>query len=63
MLEKCIPAKGCNEIRAHLYFMVKVLLLLLLLLLPLVLRYKRASIPYALIPGVVFCCVVLVDML
>ena len=33
MLEKCIPAKGCNEIRAHLYFMVKVLLLLLLLLL------------------------------
>ena len=33
MLEKCIPAKGCNEIHAHLYFMVKVLLLLLLLLL------------------------------
>ena len=30
MLEKYIPAKGCNKIRAHLYFLVEVLLLLLL---------------------------------
>ena len=31
MLEKYIPAKGCNKIRAHFYFLVEVLLLLLLL--------------------------------
>ena len=30
MLEKYIPAKGCNKIRAHFYFLVEVLLLLLL---------------------------------
>ena len=30
MLEKYMPAKGCNKIRAHLYFLVEVLLLLLL---------------------------------
>ena len=29
MLEKYIPAKGCNKIRAHFYFLVEVLLLLL----------------------------------
>ena len=28
MLEKYIPAKGCNKIRAHFYFLVEVLLLL-----------------------------------
>ena len=27
MLEKYIPAKGCNKIRAHFYFLVEVLLL------------------------------------
>ena len=31
MLEKYIPAKGCNKIRVHFFFLVKVLLLLLLL--------------------------------
>ena len=31
MLEKYIPAKGCNKIRAHFYLLVEVLLLLLLL--------------------------------
>ena len=30
MLEKYIPAKGCNKIRAHLFLFVEVLLLLLL---------------------------------
>ena len=30
MLEKFIPANGCNKIRAHFYFLVEVLLLLLL---------------------------------
>ena len=30
MLEKYMPAKGCNKIRAHFYFLVEVLLLLLL---------------------------------
>ena len=30
MLEKYIPAKGCNKIRAHFYLFVEVLLLLLL---------------------------------
>ena len=30
MLEKYIPAKGSNKIRAHFYFLVEVLLLLLL---------------------------------
>ena len=30
MLEKYMPAKGCNKIRAHLYFLVEVLQLLLL---------------------------------
>ena len=30
MLEKYIPAQGCNKIRAHSYFLVEVLLLLLL---------------------------------
>ena len=30
MLEKFIPAKGCNKVRVHLYFLVEVLLLLLL---------------------------------
>ena len=30
MLEKYIPAKGCNKIRPHFYFLVEVLLLLLL---------------------------------
>ena len=30
MLEKYIPAKGCNKMRAHFYFLVEVLLLLLL---------------------------------
>ena len=29
MLEKYIPAKGCNKIRAHFYFLLEVLLLLL----------------------------------
>ena len=29
MLEKYIPAKGCNKIRAHFYLFVEVLLLLL----------------------------------
>ena len=29
MLERYIPAKGCNKIRAHSYFLVEVLLLLL----------------------------------
>ena len=29
MLEKHIPAKGCNNIRPHFYFLVEVLLLLL----------------------------------
>ena len=29
MLERYIPAKGCNKIRAHFYFLVEVLLLLL----------------------------------
>ena len=31
MLERYIPAKGCNKIRVHFYFLVEVLLLLLLL--------------------------------
>ena len=31
MLEKYIPAKGCNKARVHFYFLVEVLLLLLLL--------------------------------
>ena len=30
MLGKYMPAKGCNKIRAHLYFLVEVLQLLLL---------------------------------
>ena len=30
MLEKYIPAKGCNKVRVHFYFLVEVLLLLLL---------------------------------
>ena len=30
MLEKYIPARGCNIIRAHFYFLVEVLLLLLM---------------------------------
>ena len=30
MLEKYIPAKGCNKVRLHFYFLVEVLLLLLL---------------------------------
>ena len=30
MLEQYIPAKGCNKIRVHFYFLVEVLLLLLL---------------------------------
>ena len=30
MLEKYIPAKGCNKARVHFYFLVEVLLLLLL---------------------------------
>ena len=30
MLEKYIPAKGCNKIRVHFYFLVEVPLLLLL---------------------------------
>ena len=30
MLEKYIPAKGCNKVRAHFYLLVEVLLLLLL---------------------------------
>ena len=28
MLEKYVPAKGCNEVRVHFYFLVQVLLLL-----------------------------------
>ena len=32
MLEKYIPAKGCNKVRVHFHFLVEVLLLLLLLL-------------------------------
>ena len=30
MLEKYIPATGCNKVRVHFYFLVEVLLLLLL---------------------------------
>ena len=30
MLEKYIPAKGCNKVRVHFYFLVEELLLLLL---------------------------------
>ena len=30
MMEKYIPAKGCNQVRVHFYFLVEVLLLLLL---------------------------------
>ena len=30
VLEKYIPAKGCNKVRLHFYFLVEVLLLLLL---------------------------------
>ena len=31
MLQKYIPAKGCNKIRRHFFFLVEMLLLLLLL--------------------------------
>ena len=41
VLEKYIPAKGCNKIRAHFYFVVE----LLLLLLPTTSVLKRREVP------------------